>query len=153
MLQRIQTVYLLITFLLTVLMYFIPMGGVFIESTAAMNDITIIGMEMPDGTTSYAWGMLLLSIIILVVNIIGIGLYKNRIFQMRFNMFNILLNVAIYIFYFFFAWLCKEKLGGEGEFVYKLPLVFPIINIVLTYLAIRAIGRDEALVRSLDRIR
>ena len=104
MLQRIQTVYLLITFLLTVLMYFIPMGGVFIESTAAMNDITLIGMEMPDGTTSYAWGMLLLSIIILVVNIIGIGLYKNRIFQMRFNMFNILLNVAIYIFYFFFAW-------------------------------------------------
>ena len=60
--------------------------------------------------------------------------------------------MALYIFYFFFAWLCKEKIG-EGDFVYKLPIVFPVINIILTYLAIRAIGRDEALVRSLDRLR
>lgn len=152
MLQRIQTVYLLITFVLTVLMYFIPIGGVFVSSTAELHEITLLGMDMPDGTHSYAWGMLLLSILILLVNIIGIGLYKNRIFQMRFNVLNILFYVSIYIFYFFFAWLCKEKLGG-GEFVYKLPVVFPLINIVLTYLAIRAIGKDEALVRSLDRIR
>ena len=152
MLQRIQTVYLLITFLLTVLMYFIPMGGVFVESTASVSDITLVGMDMPDGTKSFAWGMLLLSIIILVINVIGIGLYMKRIFQIRFNVLNIILNVALYIFYFFFAWLCKEKIG-EGDFVYKLPIVFPVINIILTYLAIRAIGRDEALVRSLDRLR
>ena len=34
-----------------------------------------------------------------------------------------------------------------------LPFALPIINIILTYLAIRAIGKDEALVRSLDRLR
>ena len=32
-------------------------------------------------------------------------------------------------------------------------IIDSVINIILTYLAIRAIGRDEALVRSLDRLR
>ncbi len=34
-----------------------------------------------------------------------------------------------------------------------MPFALPFINIILTYLAIRAIGKDEALVRSLDRLR
>lgn len=36
---------------------------------------------------------------------------------------------------------------------YQIIVVFPLISAILTYLAIRAIGKDEALIRSLDRIR
>ena len=71
------------------LMYFIPMGGIFVQSTATLNEITLVGMNLPDGTRSFAWGMLFLSIIILIINVIGIGLYKKRIFQIRFNVLNI----------------------------------------------------------------
>ena len=35
----------------------------------------------------------------------------------------------------------------------KFGLAFPLINLILDYLAIRNIGADEALVRSLDRLR
>ena len=35
----------------------------------------------------------------------------------------------------------------------KIALSFPLVNLILDYLAIRNIGADEALVRSLDRLR
>ena len=46
----------------------------------------------------------------------------------------------------------------EGKFTdialnVKIALSFPIIALILDYLAIRNIGADEALVRSLDRLR
>jgi hypothetical protein len=36
---------------------------------------------------------------------------------------------------------------------FNIAVVFPLIAIILDYLAIRNIGKDEALVRSIDRIR
>jgi hypothetical protein len=41
----------------------------------------------------------------------------------------------------------------NGVVSYKITVVFPFVSAVLTYLAIRAIGKDEALIRSMDRIR
>ena len=41
----------------------------------------------------------------------------------------------------------------QGSFQPNWTIVLPIVNVILTYLAIRAIGSDEALVRSLDRLR
>ena len=35
----------------------------------------------------------------------------------------------------------------------KIALSFPLVNLILDYLAIRNIGADEALVRSLDSLR
>lgn len=53
--------------------------------------------------------------------------------------------------YFYFATTIQET----EEYTKQILLVFalPLVNIILTYLAIRAIGKDEALVRSLDRLR
>jgi len=36
---------------------------------------------------------------------------------------------------------------------YKTGFIFPLIVIVIDWLAVRAIGKDEALIRSIDRIR
>ena len=53
--------------------------------------------------------------------------------------------------YFYFATTIQET----EEYTKQILLAFalPLVNIILTYLAIRAIGKDEALVRSLDRLR
>ena len=42
---------------------------------------------------------------------------------------------------------------AEAVIAYKIFMVFPAISAILNYLAIRAIGKDEALIRSIDRIR
>ena len=74
---------------------------------------------------------------------------------MRLNSFNIILMVFQIISmlgYFFY-----NKSNGIVEDIIPshilMPFALPFINIILTYLAIRAIGKDEALVRSLDRLR
>ena len=48
--------------------------------------------------------------------------------------------------------ILKDQLAGAALSV-KIALSFPIIALILDYLAIRNIGADEALVRSLDRLR
>lgn len=45
-------------------------------------------------------------------------------------------------------------MGFEGaKASFKIPAAFPLVVIILDYLAIRSIGKDEALIRSLNRIR
>ena len=41
----------------------------------------------------------------------------------------------------------------DGIVSYEITAIFPFVAAILTYLAIRAIGKDEALIRSMDRIR
>jgi len=43
--------------------------------------------------------------------------------------------------------------NNDAQIFYNIPMVIPIVTIILSYLAIRAIGKDEALIRSIDRIR
>lgn len=74
---------------------------------------------------------------------------------MRVNSFNIILmifqiiSMVAYFFYFKSNYTVEEVLPTHILGVFAIPF----INIILTYLAIRAIGKDEALVRSLDRLR
>jgi hypothetical protein len=57
--------------------------------------------------------------------------------------------LGLFGMFFYFAYA-----GFEGAKVaFKIPVVFPIVAVILDYLAIRAIGKDEALIRSLNRIR
>jgi hypothetical protein len=59
----------------------------------------------------------------------------------------LLLGLFGLFFYFTYA-------GFDGaQVAFKIPVVFPIVAVILDFLAIRAIGKDEALIRSLNRIR
>ena len=60
--------------------------------------------------------------------------------------------LGFYALFGFFVWILKDQLAGAALSV-KIALSFPIIALTLDYLAIRNIGADEALVRSLDRLR
>lgn len=90
---------------------------------------------------------------------IGIGLlafvtifmYKKRQNQFVFNRLNILLNL---ILLGVFAYLTLQNSSGENLFSEKGVLYFvPIISIVFLFLANKAIYRDEKLVKSVDRLR
>jgi len=84
-----------------------------------------------------------------LLHLIIIFLYKKRILQIKILGFTmvLLLGLVGVMLYFLYA-------AFEGaEVVFKIPIVFPVIAFILDYLAIRAIGKDEALIRSLNRIR
>ncbi len=163
--QRIQTVYLLVTFVLTLLMFFLPLshfmdGGMeYVYTGVGLKHVVLSPDASVSSTTFdfYSIPLALLLVLILVVNVIGIGLYKNRVFQIRFNIFNCILNLGVYALFALFVWTTRAGFETEGMELtglsYGIALTFPLVNIVLTYLAIRAIGKDEALVRSYDRLR
>jgi len=75
--------------------------------------------------------------------------YKNRTRQIKVVLAAIigLLGVIGLMYYFTYFSFSGSKVN------FKIAAVFPLIGVILDYLAIRAIRKDEALIRSIDRIR
>lgn len=139
MIQRIQSVYLLIVTILGVLLCLFPVGSV----TSADGDTFTLSMGC---TIPYS----ALIVIMPLLSFISIFLYRNRILQMRLCSFNIVVTALTIIL----SGLCFYLAYTDGSHIkMQWPCVIMPINIILLYLAARAIGKDEALVRSLDRLR
>lgn len=135
MIQRIQTIYLLIVTILGILLCCFPM--------ASCGDFTLkMGCTIPYSV---------LIVLMPCVSFASIFLYKKRVLQMRFNSFNIIVMVLTALLCVFYLYIQRKATGAEISLL--LPTVILPINIILSYLAIRAIGKDEVLVRSLDRLR
>jgi len=147
MIQRIQTVYMLISAILIGLLFSLPFADILHEGIPYVFDIRgIVGTE---GIKENGMAIAGLIGIILLLHVAAIFLYKKRILQIRFLVLSILLNVGLFGMFYFFAYYSFD--GAKISF--KIPVVFPIVSIILDYLAIRGIGKDEALIRSMDRIR
>ncbi|WP_340076645.1 DUF4293 domain-containing protein [Leptobacterium sp. I13] len=136
MIQRIQTLYLLIVVLLMgVLPFFMPLW----------NDA--------DGEAVYAESNMVFSILFagsLVLAFITIFLYKNRKLQFVLNRLNMILNL------FLLGIFVTRSLNLSGETIVSekgIGMLLPVISIVFLVLANKAIKKDEALVKSVDRLR
>lgn len=147
MIQRIQTIYLLISGILLGLLFVMPFAEIARDSMVYLfnfKGILLEGKVIENGLAISA-----LIAIITALHGLAILAYKKRIAQMRIIVFVILLLVGLFGLFFFFTYYSFK--GAQISF--KLSLVFPLVAIILDYLAIRAIGKDEALIRSIDRIR
>jgi hypothetical protein len=99
----------------------------------------------------------ILTVITGLVSFINIFLYSARNRQMRLCIFNMLLLLGLTgIIYYYFIFIKKQILGSGlviADHTFKIAAIFPILSIILTYMAFRAIRRDELLVRSYERLR
>ncbi|MCC8154524.1 MAG: DUF4293 domain-containing protein [Tannerellaceae bacterium] len=155
MLQRIQTIYLLAILVLMSVLMFVSLADVQINADFFKFDVSGLTTVGTESQLVYStWSILALNVVIVAVALITIFLYKKRILQIRLCVFNGLLMVGYYALFAFFCWnLSKGLETGTIHITYKFVLAFPLICIILDYLAIRNIGADEALVRSLERLR
>ena len=144
MIQRIQTLYLLIVTLLATICCFFSFAVV-TPSPITFNTA---------GALHSAWLIpsAALGILIPAIAFGSIFLYKKRILQMRVNSFNMVLMIFQIIAYAVILVLV-HRTAPEAEIKISWPCIVPLINLILTYLAIRGIGSDEALVRAADRLR
>lgn len=147
MIQRIQTIFILIAGIFTASLYFLPFAELVVN-----NELYIFNaFGIFSGETLVFDGLPIMIFIglITLLHLIIIFMYKKRILQIRITVFTIILLLGLTGLFFYFLYT-----GFTGAKVaFKVPMVFPVVAIILDYLAIRAIGKDEALVRSLDRIR
>lgn len=149
MIQRIQTVYLLIVAALAVVVISLPLGSL-ITPDSAINEMTNLSITTADGTVSYdPWALFAIQMVSAVIALGSIFLFKKRVVQMRLCLFNMILLVGYYITLVSFVFMLKEN----NSFVPAWTVVLPFINIILNWLALRAIGKDEALIRSLNSLR
>ena len=150
MLQRIQTVYLLlasicmVVSLLTNIAVF-TFGGDIVSFQA-------MGFYMNEEIIFSTWGLFIIGNIAAILSVLIVFLYKKRMHQIRLASFNLFMILGYYGLIAFYI----LKRNPEAHSVFEhvgVGMVTPFIAIVLTYLAIRKIGADEALIRSLNRIR
>ncbi|KQW98871.1 DUF4293 domain-containing protein [Flavobacterium sp. Root420] len=138
MIQRIQTVYLLLTFVITgVLMFFIPLWT--LNTGKAF-------YFMQDQVYTILLG---LSTMLTVISIIS---YKKRQNQFVMGRLNIILNLILLGLFVYRS----LNLSGETSNIVSekgIGMFLPIVAIVLLVLANKAIKKDEDLVKSVDRLR
>ncbi|MBT8186800.1 MAG: DUF4293 family protein [Croceitalea sp.] len=136
MIQRIQTLYLVIVVLLAAVLPFF--FNLWIETEQgpifANNEIMI-------SIAFYA---------VAILAAIAILLFKNRQNQFVVNRLNMLLNLFLLGFFVYRS----LNLSGETAVSEKgIGMLIPVFSIVFLVLANRAIKKDEDLVKSVDRLR
>lgn len=150
MLQRIQTIYLLLVVILgTLLCFFAP-----------------VQFLMPNGTEYIAlqafdkWPMAAITIVVPLLAMVNIFLFKHRLLQARLNIVNVIFCLGYYaMLALYVSFIIKgyeplqETTLTNADWYLNVWAGIPLINIVLTMMATRRILKDEALVRAADRLR
>lgn len=155
MLQRIQTVYLFIIVLLSGFMLFSPLADLLSSALGLTYVVNLKGIylvqDSGDIYQSTVWSLSMVTILIPMLSLITIFSFKNRVKQIRYCVINMLLMILFYVLLFLYLWLASKNLQADWHL--RTTCIFPLICMILNYLAIGAIGKDEALVKSMDRIR
>lgn len=146
MIQRIQSLYLLLATAVMSLTLFLPIAT--ISYDAQTYNLTAFG------SIETIWIGILLSLAVLVP-LVTIFLFKRRTLQIRLCAVEMVLLLGVLILYGLYYWFTIKSFENftldHLQFGWAAPM--PVAALILTYLASRAIFKDEMLVRSLDRIR
>ncbi len=138
MIQRIQSVYLLLVVIACIAYIFVPFGLIRTAEgnyeTWAIKQVTPIMIE---------------NILVAVVAFISIFLFKKRKTQMKVVLINIVLSVVL-IGIFLFG--LTQHIGIDN-YIFKIGAILPVFILLFNMLAYGSIKHDEALVKSMDRLR
>ncbi len=155
MIQRIQTLYLLLAAALMSLTLFLPLATIW-----QGDHEVVVKTWFADGTVGFKAPLpLYLGIILSIATalpLVTIFLYNKRMAQIRLCVSEIVLLIGSAAFIALYCYrMCDvlAELMQELNFTLGFAALMPVVAIIPMALAIRGIARDEALVRSLDRIR
>ncbi|MDP2686606.1 MAG: DUF4293 family protein [Aequorivita sp.] len=136
MIQRIQTIYIVIAAII--------MGALYMWFPMVLGEdgAVIINRKEP-----LVLGLIFISIALAIISILS---FKKRQLQFVLNRLNIISNfILLGVFVYRSLTLSGETLVSEKG----IGVLLPIISIVFLVLANKAIKRDEDLVKSVDRLR
>ncbi len=150
MIQRIQSLYLLFSAVLTTVCLMRPVGH--FATADGFHRATLYNLWLSLDTGGHQlspWALFALLVIAGALTLIVIFLFRFRALQMRLTSLSMLLIVGYYIVFAVFAHI----FSGDGSFRPAISAALPFASLVFDYLAFRAIWHDEQLVRSLNRLR
>lgn len=152
MIQRIQSLYLLLAAAFMSLTLFMPIATFVVDGQTY--ELTAFSLTCGEISQSTIWLGIILAIAT-ALPLITIFLFKKRTLQIRLCAVEVVLLIGSLVLVALYYWLTSRLFEGlvieHRQFGWAAPM--PIVALVLSYLASRAIFKDEVLVRSLDRIR
>jgi hypothetical protein len=155
MIQRIQSIYLFLVVVFTLLYLFFPSGSMNLSNETYKIYSWGIAPEGADTLESQKGFLgyigLVTAFIIMFLSVYTTFQFKKRIFQIKLGKINILLHLILVVVTFFYLDNLKDI--AEQAFSYRPGIIFPLVSMVLILMANRAIRKDENLVRAADRLR
>ncbi len=153
MVQRLQTIYLLIAAILMAVTVFSPLATFVAEGIGKEFFYYTWGFESVVGEAfSKTWGVITFTVICAILPFINIFLFKNRKLQIKVGNITTLFILFLYVTIGVYAF----SIMGENSLVLvnaKYGIILPFIALICNVLAILQIKKDEKLVQSLNRIR
>ncbi len=148
MIQRIQTLFFLGVVLISVLLIFVPVYELpdiqvppNADGTPAVKAISIANNAL----------LMLLNGAVGIFALVAVFLYRNRNLQVRIgNLMLLLLCVEVGLLFFVADTMATNL---DQRLHYRYGSYLPLVSLLFTFLAVRFVKRDEALVRSADRLR
>lgn len=166
MIQRIQSVYLLMVVILGTVLYFMPVVAFTTPYEAGIQRMFELGAQgLEEKTDDYRYtgrtleavelrGTGVLAVATLLIPALAaaiIFLYRRRILQARLCLFLAAFCAGYYAVLGVFVWFGRHEVARDWDMLFGSCI--PLINFVLTLMAARQILKDEAKVRAADRLR
>lgn len=154
MIQRIQTLYLVMAGIFPAITFFFPVmlfyreGMTFSMSSWGYTDVASLYADSPDGMP---YGLLALTILSMIASFVAVGGYKNRRNQLKQTNRAIATNIVWYAVLAVYTYLACAS--TDTHLAFTPCVLLPVLSLVCLVLAKHAIRKDEALVRAADRIR
>lgn len=153
--QRIQTLYLGIAIVINFVLQMLSLAT--LELDNLQNEFTVWGLvSAENGSVVYSsYPLFGLNLISILLSLVIIFMFKKRQLQIKLSQLNLFIQVGFVAAIFFIIEGAAEELNIniEGAVEYGPAALLSLLPLLFIYLAIRAIKKDDALVRAADRIR
>lgn len=164
MIQRIQSVYLLIVIVVHILLFSLPIY----EATSSLNgtvnlvQASLNSVQFDDNVsgvqqivlTQYSAAAYTLNIVMIALTIVCLFLFKKRIVQLRLSRFLVLFSLVLILIFIIIVFKSKNYISGSNiASSFQIGFWISLLSPVFLLLAGSRIRHDERLVRSADRLR
>lgn len=153
MIQRIQTLYLLIAFALGIVFLFSPLASFPIADLLVelkVMDLSEIS-DMNQGMFVNTMPLIIINSVFVILMAVSILMYKNRSVQLKLTGLGLLINTVVIILGFWYTDTMATKVNSQPEYEYG--AIIPVISLLFLFMAMRAIRKDAKLIRSMERLR
>ena len=156
MIQRKQTLFLLLAVIVCALALFFPIGSIAPEEMGTDSMVYNLGVVTGEGALAVSATCIPLFVLLSVtaiLSLVTIFLYKNRKVQMSICKNAMLLNALWVLDYALILFGIIPVPEVEGKVNIEFAACLPLVSIILLAMAYKGVNDDEKLVKAADRIR
>lgn len=158
MIQRIQSLFLLLAIVALLLIGAFPIAKFYSQTGIYVLNLFELVSLTPDNVIPFVswflYPILAIVLALVVLNVVTLVSFKNRVKQIKLTQIAFLLNVILIVgLLFYYIPTIEENTATSANYHGAYSIYLPLVALIFTLLAQRFIRKDEKLVRSVDRLR